>query len=110
MNSLLTPGDLTPTSSAHPDFHHGQDGYISNLENTIFSFSFPECKKKDFDSVKVLVLGLDQCGKTSMLNLLACNMQSDVYQPTIGFNAIQVEKNDLILSIVEGKVFLATLN
>jgi len=54
-------------------------------------------------SVKVLVLGLDGSGKTSMLNLLASKMNSEPYVPTTGFNAVQVGKEDLELNIVEGE-------
>ena len=54
------------------------------------------------ESVKILVLGLDGSGKTSMLNLLASKTCTDSYQPTTGFNAVQVEKNNLDINIVEG--------
>ena len=56
----------------------------------------------DVKSIKVLVLGLDGSGKTSMLDLLASKASNETYQPTTGFNAVQILKEDLELNIVEG--------
>ena len=84
---------------------------INSKENCLSNVSEDEgttikdvATTKSVQSVKVLVLGLEKCGKTSMLNLLSNNSNSGPYLATTGFNAVQVEKDNFALSIVEGEV------
>lgn len=79
----------------------GKSSCDNDLANTLSGISSSELIKSD--PIKVLLLGLNGCGKTSMLNLLAHNIEPDDYQPTNGFHTIQVEKSGFVLSIVEGK-------
>ena len=60
--------------------------------------------RQGLESVKILILGLDGSGKTSMLNMLACKVNPETYQPTNGFNAVQVEKEEVNLNFVEGEL------
>ena len=53
---------------------------------------------------KILLLGLNECGKSSLLNILAKRPENSEYQKTQGFNAVQIEWKNLALSIMEGKL------
>lgn len=50
---------------------------------------------------QVLVLGLDGAGKTSLLNCLATGSLEDDMQPTQGFHAVSINRDDLHIEFLE---------
>ncbi|KAM8733721.1 ADP-ribosylation factor-like protein 9 isoform 1-T1 [Acanthopagrus schlegelii] len=50
---------------------------------------------------QVLVLGLDGAGKTSLLHCLATGSLEDDMQPTQGFNAVSINREDLHIEFLE---------
>ncbi|XP_019959345.1 ADP-ribosylation factor-like protein 9 [Paralichthys olivaceus] len=61
----------------------------------------PECRPVQPRGTQVLVLGLDGAGKTSLLHCLATgNLEHDM-QPTQGFNAVSISREDLHIEFLE---------
>lgn len=52
---------------------------------------------------QVLVLGLDGAGKTSLLNCLATGSLEDDMQPTQGFHAVSINRDDLHIEFLESE-------
>lgn len=52
---------------------------------------------------QVLVLGLDGAGKTSLLQCFATSGLDQDTQPTQGFNAISINREDLHIEFLESK-------
>ncbi len=52
---------------------------------------------------QVLVLGLDGAGKTSLLHCLATGSLEQDMQPTQGFNAVSINKEDLHIEFLESE-------
>lgn len=52
---------------------------------------------------QVLVLGLDGAGKTSLLHCLATGGLDQDTQPTQGFNAVSINREDLHIEFLESK-------
>lgn len=55
---------------------------------------------------QVLVLGLDGAGKTSLLHCLATGSLEQDMQPTQGFNAVSINREDLHIEFLESKAEL----
>ncbi|XP_076812090.1 ADP-ribosylation factor-like protein 8A [Clavelina lepadiformis] len=79
---------------------HDNDDVICNNEESTTTDQVT-ASRLPVKPMKVLVLGLSECGKTSMLNLLAHQPVQEDYKPTKGFNAIQIEKSGIVVSIME---------
>ncbi len=58
----------------------------------------------------MLVLGLDGAGKTSLLHCLATGGLEQDMQPTQGFNAVSINREDLHIEFLESKSGLFTGN
>nr|CAB3222903.1 ADP-ribosylation factor-like protein 4A [Phallusia mammillata] len=81
---------------------NGTESSTTELEESASSdFSSIEVIDKPSKPVKVLLLGLQECGKSSLLNVLAKRPEVIEYKPTQGFNAVQIEKEGIVLSIME---------
>lgn len=52
---------------------------------------------------QVLVLGLNGAGKTSLLNCLATGSLEDDMQPTQGFHAVSINREDLHIEFLESE-------
>lgn len=52
---------------------------------------------------QVLVLGLDGAGKTSLLHCFATGGLDQDTQPTQGFNAVSINREDLHIEFLESK-------
>lgn len=52
---------------------------------------------------QVLVLGLDGAGKTSLLHCLATGSLEQDMQPTQGFNAVSINREDMHIEFLESK-------
>ncbi|XP_073343755.1 ADP-ribosylation factor-like protein 9 [Pagrus major] len=61
----------------------------------------PESRPVQSAGTQVLVLGLDGAGKTSLLHCLATGSQEDDMQPTQGFNAVSISREDLHIEFLE---------
>lgn len=59
---------------------------------------------------QVLVLGLDGAGKTSLLHCLATGHLEQDMQPTQGFNAVSINREDLHIEFLESKHELLTVS
>ncbi|KAM3612522.1 uncharacterized protein V6R79_009661 [Siganus canaliculatus] len=60
-----------------------------------------ESKPSESPGTQVLVLGLDGAGKTSLLHCLATGSQEQDMQPTQGFNAVSINREDLHIEFLE---------
>lgn len=61
----------------------------------------PECRPVKPRGTQVLVLGLDGAGKTSLLHCLATGSLEHDMQPTQGFNAVSISREDLHIEFLE---------
>ncbi|KAF3694216.1 ADP-ribosylation factor-like protein 9 [Channa argus] len=60
-----------------------------------------ECRPVESLGTQVLVLGLDGAGKTSLLHCLATGGLEQDTQPTQGFNAVSINREDLRVEFLE---------
>lgn len=60
-----------------------------------------ESKPVESAGTQVLVLGLDGAGKTSLLHCLATGCQEQDMEPTQGFNAVSINREDLHIEFLE---------
>ncbi|KAM6952327.1 ADP-ribosylation factor-like protein 9 isoform 3-T3 [Lycodopsis pacificus] len=60
-----------------------------------------ESKPVESTGTQVLVLGLDGSGKTSLLNCLSTGCLEQDTQPTNGFNAVSIHREDLHIEFLE---------
>lgn len=60
-----------------------------------------ESKPVESTGTQVLVLGLDGAGKTSLLHCLATGSLEQDMQPTQGFNAVSINRDDLHIEFLE---------
>ncbi|XP_068570210.1 ADP-ribosylation factor-like protein 9 [Cebidichthys violaceus] len=60
-----------------------------------------ESKPVESTGTQVLVLGLDGSGKTSLLNCLSTGCLEQDTQPTLGFNAVSIHREDLHIEFLE---------
>ncbi|XP_039976267.1 ADP-ribosylation factor-like protein 9 [Xiphias gladius] len=63
--------------------------------------SSPESRPVEPRGTQVLVLGLDGAGKTSLLHCLATGGLEQDMQPTQGFNAVSINREDLHIEFLE---------
>ncbi|CAJ1059172.1 ADP-ribosylation factor-like protein 9 [Xyrichtys novacula] len=61
----------------------------------------PESKLVESAGTQVLVLGLDGAGKTSLLHCLATGSLEQDMEPTEGFNAVSINREDLHIEFLE---------
>ncbi|XP_037636149.1 ADP-ribosylation factor-like protein 9 [Sebastes umbrosus] len=61
----------------------------------------PESKPVESAGTQVLVLGLDGAGKTSLLHCLSTGVLEQDMQPTQGFNAVSINREDLHIEFLE---------
>lgn len=62
-----------------------------------------QSKPVESAGTQVLVLGLDGAGKTSLLHCLATGSLEQDMQPTQGFNAVSINKEDLHIEFLESE-------
>lgn len=55
------------------------------------------------DGTQVLVLGLEGAGKTSLLHCWATGCLEQDVQPTQGFNAVSINREDLKIEFLESE-------
>lgn len=60
-----------------------------------------ESRSVDSGRTQVLVLGLDGAGKTSLLHCLSTGCLEEDMEPTQGFNAVSVNREDLHIEFLE---------
>ncbi|XP_065814540.1 ADP-ribosylation factor-like protein 9 [Labrus bergylta] len=61
----------------------------------------PELRPEESAGTQVLVLGLDGSGKTSLLHCLASGSLEQDMEPTQGFNAVSINREDLHIEFLE---------
>ncbi|XP_060903598.1 ADP-ribosylation factor-like protein 9 [Labrus mixtus] len=61
----------------------------------------PESRPEESAGTQVLVLGLDGSGKTSLLHCLASGSLEQDMEPTQGFNAVSINREDLHIEFLE---------
>ncbi|KAL3060960.1 hypothetical protein OYC64_009218 [Pagothenia borchgrevinki] len=61
----------------------------------------PESKPVESTGTQVLVLGLDGAGKTSLLHCLSTGCLEHDMEPTQGFNAVSISREDLHIEFLE---------
>lgn len=57
----------------------------------------------DSGGTQILVLGLDGAGKTSLLHCFSMGGLEQDVQPTQGFNAVSISRDDLHVEFLESK-------
>ncbi|XP_010786125.1 ADP-ribosylation factor-like protein 9 [Notothenia coriiceps] len=65
----------------------------------------PESKPVESAGTQVLVLGLDGAGKTSLLHCLSTGCLEHDMEPTQGFNAVSISREDLHIEFLESRWF-----
>uniref|UniRef100_H2YBV5 Uncharacterized protein n=1 Tax=Ciona savignyi TaxID=51511 RepID=H2YBV5_CIOSA len=95
-NTPMTSLDMHITSSALSDLQDFDD----NFNATETELLETPVQSKPLVPAKVLVLGLEGCGKSYLLNILAKTPNTG-YTPTIGFNVVQIETDGYMLNVME---------
>ncbi|XP_069025577.1 ADP-ribosylation factor-like protein 9 [Embiotoca jacksoni] len=72
-------------------------------EETVVPAEAPKTESRPVEAAgtQVLVLGLDGAGKTSLLHCLATGSPEQDMQPTQGFNAVSINRDDLYVEFLE---------
>lgn len=81
---------------------------ISSLNLICTGLCVLQSKPVESTGTQVLVLGLDGAGKTSLLHCLSTGVLEQDMQPTQGFNAVSINREDLHIEFLESKSQLKT--
>uniref|UniRef100_A0A3B5A7W1 ADP ribosylation factor like GTPase 9 n=1 Tax=Stegastes partitus TaxID=144197 RepID=A0A3B5A7W1_9TELE len=104
-NYASSSGHKKPETRPGEDVKSGGEGKTEErreeAEQTISAAEAPKTSENKTQGTQVLVLGLDGSGKTSLLHCFSSGSPEQDMEPTQGFNAVSISRDDLHIEFLE---------